>query len=212
MSTVGDADMWAPLFPDGLVTDIIALVMDGWQGFPKPRRDEREPRITGRFREHLRKEKGLRMLPFTIWPESSETDPDTGEETGRLDLRFLRGWREDVYFAIECKRLNVMNTKGSRSSLAGPYVEEGMMRFVSGKYARGLDKGGMLGYVMDGQVGDAIKFVDRAVRRRRPALFMRGRDGLSTSSVRECDTHVKETRHELSSREFVIHHLFVAVV
>ena len=53
-----------------------------------------------------------------------------------------------------CKRLNV---KGA--SLAREYVREGMMRFVTGKYSPELPIGGMIGYVMDGNVEAASRSV-----------------------------------------------------
>ena len=209
MAATGRVGMWAPLFAEELIPDIIELVLDGWASFSQPSGDELEVPITRRLREHLRKEKNLRRLPFSIWPESSETDPETGAEIGRIDLRFLHGWREGVYFAIECKRLNVVTESGRRKSLAGPYLREGMMRFLDGKYASGLDKGGMLGYVMDGKVAHAIRSVAKAINKRRVTLLMAKGTGLDRSSVKPDNPLVKETRHSLASGEFVIHHLYV---
>ena len=131
---------------------------------------------------------------------------------GRNDIRLTRhGDYEDIYFGIECKRLNVVSANGKRSSLAREYVEKGMMRFIEGKYAKGLDKGGMLGYVMDGKVTDAVNAVDIKVREFRKELRMHRANGLLSSSIRPSEKGVKETHHKVQANPFVIHHMFMAV-
>ena len=44
-------------------------------------------------------------------------------------------------------------------SLVDEYVKEGMQRFVDGTYSRHVQHGGMLGYVLDGDVARAMKNV-----------------------------------------------------
>jgi len=210
MEIASDPSLWSDLVPDRFMPQIIALVLDGWEAFDKPGRNEREVPITRRFCRCLCARKNAsRDLPFTIWHES-ELDDAAGRQVGRIDLRFCHGYREDVYFAFECKRLNVVNSPGRRRSLAAEYVQEGMMRYVEGKYAGGLDKGGMLGYVMDGDVPAAIGAVGRSITEQRAALNLRN-GGLELSSILPDDARVRETRHSFDSRRFVIHHIFVAV-
>ena len=84
------------------------------------------------------------------------------------------------------------------------------MRFVEGKYGRGLDKGGMLGYVMDGDVPSAVSAVAGVVARRRKELRLTD-GGLGRSAIRSDDSRLKETRHQLASGPFVIYHVFLAV-
>jgi hypothetical protein len=211
MGFSGDPSLWADLFPDYLIPEILDLVIDSWETFRKPVPDDLEVPITRRFRVHLQTQKAARRLPFHIVSESEELAPQAGDLLGRLDLRLIHGYREKVYFAFECKRLNVV-ADGKRSSLAGEYVDEGMARFVTGKYAAGLDKGGMLGYVMDGQIDDAITAVTKAVESRRSKLKMEAKATLSTSSLRPKKSQVKETRHLQDGKPFAIHHVFVPVV
>ena len=150
-----------------------------------------------------------RRLPFAIWWESPELDDERAVEKGRIDLRFSHGYREKVYFAVECKRLNVMSA-GKRRSLAMAYVEEGMMRFITGKYARSLDKGAMLGYVMDARVADAVEAVRHAVEPRRCQLQMPQRGSLVSSRFRSKAATVKETNHDVDEMAFLIYHIFVS--
>ncbi len=214
MSWAGDLSRWVGLFPDGLVPEIIDLVLDAWYAFPqpRPRPDDLENPITIRFCTHLRSHRTARNLPVNIDTECSEIDARQGRLAGRIDIRLTRhGDYEDIYFAIECKRLNVVSANGKRSSLAREYVDKGMMRFIEGKYAKGLDKGGMLGYVMDGKVTDAVNAVDIKVREFRKELRMHRANGLLSSSVRPSEKGVKETHHKVQANPFVIHHIFMAV-
>jgi len=210
MGYAGTADSWAALFPNDLVPKIIDLVLECWNTFHKPSADELEVPITRRFCVHLRGQKDRSRLPFNIVHESEELKEGSGELLGRIDLRLVHGFRDDVYFAIECKRLNVVSN-GKRSSLAGDYVEKGMMRFITGKYAGGLDKGGMLGYVMDGNVSDAIDSVKGAINSRSTDLAMPSGTSLSACAIRADLDHVKQTSHQLSGKMFFIYHLFVGL-
>jgi len=211
VATVGDASLWADLFPDHLIPNILGLVVKTWQSFQKPRPLDHEVPISRRFREALRKGKNLHELPFTIWPESPETDPGTGKEMARIDIRFLHGWREDVYFAFECKRLRIPYESGLQSN-TGEYVgANGMMRFITGKYGKGLTSGGMIGYVMDGNLRTAVPSVKKAIDKNRIDLCLVFGTGLTSSSMMPRNKIVKETRHDLATREFAIYHVFLAV-
>ena len=119
--------------------------------------------------------------------------------------------REDIYFCLECKRLNVVK-EGATRAYASEYVTHGMLRFVRGQYAAIVRQGGMLAYVMDSDLARAISNVDGAIARRRTELGMDGSDGLQPSSLRPDDSSARETVHlrqTASSQRFRIHHLFV---
>ncbi len=211
MAIIGNASLWADLFPDHLVPDILGLVVTTWQRFKKPQPNDLEVPITRRFREELVREKSNRELPFSIWPESSETDPETGKEIGRIDIRFLHGYREDVYFAFECKRLRVPYKSGIRSNASEYVGVDGMMCFITGKYGKALVSGGMIGYVMDSDVRTAIQSVKKAIHRNCTILCLVQNTGLSSCSIMSNEQIIKETRHNLTNRRFTIYHVFVAV-
>jgi hypothetical protein len=108
---------------------------------------------------------------FLIRYEDVEIDTDLAKETGRKDIVFFPANDEDIYFCLEAKRLNAL-VSGVRRALADEYVREGMQRFVDGKYARFVRHGGMLGYVLDGQIARAAKNVEENIRRRATDLRM----------------------------------------
>ena len=73
--------------------------------------------------------------------------------------------REDVYFCLECKRLNVIND-GQVRPYTSEYIIHGMLRFIRGQDAAQMRHGGMLGYVLDGNVEQAIENVTAPDHRR----------------------------------------------
>lgn len=212
MAFGGETAEWSDLFPDGLIPEVLKAILKCWDLVPRQLPNEHEVPITRRLREELRKEKNCRRLPFTVWPESSETDPITGKEVGRIDLRFLHGHREEVYLAFECKRLRIRGSGGGIQSNTSDYVgEDGMMRHLSGKYSSGLKDSGMIGYVMDGKVSEAKQAIRQALVKGAQRLWLLSGTGLEPSSCLAMDLRLAETQHECPDRLLRMHHVFLAV-
>ena len=85
MSVSGDPELWSDLVPDRFIPQIIALVLEGWETFEKPAKDDLEVPITMRFCCCLRGHKNQRRLPFTIWYELVELNAQSGSQLGRID-------------------------------------------------------------------------------------------------------------------------------
>ncbi|MCD6391915.1 MAG: hypothetical protein J7M40_00240 [Planctomycetes bacterium] len=206
MATNGDLDRWATSFPASLVPQIIKLVLDSWKKFKTSQ--THEVSITQEFFVLLNSNQESSRLPFLIDLEVILPNADGTRQKGRLDIRFIHGYRRKVYFSLECKRLRVSPPSGFKS-LANEYVTEGMFRYFNGQYAAGLDKGGMLAYVMDGKIDVAIDDVSRAIEKRCLDLNMGAEETLRRSSCLS-STEVRETRHNYGlSGEFVVYHVFV---
>jgi hypothetical protein len=208
---IGDAEIWADTFPEELIPRMLDLVISTWEPFAKPGPSDHEVPITQRFKHSLKQAKDFQRLPIRIEREPAEDDPLTGEELGRIDLKFLPAVsaREEVYFAFECKRLNVI-ANGTRRTLAAEYVTQGMMRFVAGQYASSVHNGGMIGYVLDGKGDEAITSVDQNVQLRRTDLQMPASAGLEQSSINPINRLMRESNHFLSTRPtFRLHHIFL---
>lgn len=199
-----DLSLWAARFPATLVPQVIQLVLDSWEVFSTTQTDE--VKITQEFSVVLNKNQQRSQLPFIIDQEITLLDEDGKEQIGRLDIRIIHGYIREVYFALECKRLRWKFPGGQFSSLAGEYVTEGMYRYFNGKYAQGLDKGGMLGYVMDDGIDNAIEDVRKAVEKRRTELHMKPHGTLCKSSIVN-SKQVKETVHK--DDKFTIYHVFL---
>ena len=210
MAIIGNADLWSNFFPNDLIPDILNMVLDVWNVFKDNCDETLEVPITKRFRSHLEQYKDLKMLPIRIDREAIVDDISTEKEIGRIDLRLTHGYRSEVYFAFECKRLNVVDKNSRTSSLAKEYVMNGMTRFVGSEpqYAIGLKQGGMIGYVMNGITDKAITAVNKQIKTHYIDLQMKSSKGLNPSS-RLFNSLLKESLHYLPSQEFIIHHVFL---
>ena len=206
MATTGNLDRWADSFPLSLVPQIIHLLLDSWENFITNK--THEVPITQEFFAVLDRNHEFLKLPFLIDLEVPLPSPDGTEILGRLDLRFIYGYRRKVYLSVECKRLRIHTSDGFKT-LSYEYVTEGMVRYFNRQYAQDLDKGGMLGYVMDGDCDGAVADVQKAIERQRLDLYMRENETLKASS---CITskQVKETLHKYGpTKRFTIYHVFL---
>jgi hypothetical protein len=211
MSIVGEPSNWVDLI-DSFVPDIIRLVIASWEGMSAPAADAKEDHISMDLCRMLRQNRSIRELPFQIFPQQVELDPAAGEDLGRLDISFHPHVpSEDIYFCLECKRLNVVRG-GQVRSYASEYVTFGVVRFVSGQYASKVRQGGMLAYVLDGDTARAIRNIENNLRERHVALGMEPPGGFQSSSIMIGDPRVMETRHrrDHEAGPFCLHHVFMA--
>jgi hypothetical protein len=202
---------WVNLI-DTLVPDILGLVIATWKSMPPPASDAREDPTTEELCRYLRKNKDASNLPLRINIQVVELDPAPDQDLGRMDIVFspmVPG--ESIYFCLECKRLNVVNGRRVRS-YATEYVLYGMMRFVRGQYSAAVRHGGMLGYVLNGNVSRAIKNVSGAIQTNHLNLGMEAPGEMRQSSILPSDSRIRETHHtrQHNSDLFQIHHIFVA--
>lgn len=200
-------DVWASRFPTTLIPQVLQLILDSWKPFRTIQTDE--VKITQEFHIVLNRNQKLSKLPFIIDPEIILLSKNGIEQIGRLDLRIIHGRIREVYFSFECKRLRWKFPGGRFDSLAGVYVTDGMYRYFNGQYTQDLDKGGMLGYVMDGEVSKSIEDVRKAIENRRSDLYMEQNGTLCNCSILSSG-QVKETFHKYGPNEkFTIYHIFL---
>ena len=127
-----------------------------------------------------------------------------------IDLAMIVGNDRRAYLAYECKKLNVLHTDGTRRSQAGRYVgEDGMMRFVTEKYAKDLPVGCMLGYVMDGDLQWAYGKVEAAMMAQTPTLGLQGRP-IPAPSIGVIQRFV--TQHKCNNRSLEMRHSLLPFV
>lgn len=211
MAFGGDTSQWADTFPDSLIPDVLQLILDGWERMPPAPSEAKEEATTRQLREILRQSRDLRGLPFSIWPESTETDPSCGREIGRIDLRFVHGYREEVHLAFECKRLYYAKSDGTRVANTSEYTgDDGMMCFVTGKYSRGLPHGGMIGYVLDGNVTKAKTAINKSIRKNSARLKLTSDPPLCASLYFPKENRIAESKHDIRSRTVTIFHVLLA--
>ena len=137
--------------------------------------------------------------PFTQLPNGAVTS------TGGVDFAFILDNDRSMYIAYECKRLNVRNG-GSRRSLATPYVNDGLMRFVREQYSEGLPFACMLGYVIDRDIPFARTQVWAAIDTNKTHV------GLSSGPTSISNLSIIErfiTMHDRSGGAIEVRHAFL---
>ena len=176
-----------------------------------PSSDAREVHISTALCRVLRQNREARSLMFQIDTQMVELDPAAGEDIGRLDISFRPLVPRGHYFCLECKRLNVVRD-GQTRSYASEYVVFGVARFVSGQYARRVRNGGMLAFVLNGDISSAIERVEDNLRSKHADLGMKAPGGFQPSTILVGDERVRETYHTRNSPgdPFCIHHIFMA--
>ncbi len=200
------------LFPAGFAGEVMALLLEVWDSFSRHPNVQWETRITALFRDALIAAHVAAGRAWFIELEAPITDPTYGTQLGRNDLRIYppnnRG--QTVFFVVECKRLRVTSPSGFQH-LADRYVEEGVQRFVDGQYAGNLPCGGMLGYVMDNRLDDALANVRAEIGARRAKLKIETQDPLQTPSSTLPDYRWSaDSHHRRADDKLCIHHLLVA--
>lgn len=172
------------LFPEGFNGEVMHLVWETWQHFSVKDQVRWENRITALFRDALIEAYVKAQRRWFITLEDPITDPNYGTELGRNDLRFYppENFGQTIFFTLECKRLRV-RTQSGFDHLSGEYVGSGLKRFSSDDhYSSGLPCGGMLGYVMDGQLDEAFASVKSEIEKRKQELKMKKKRPVRTPS------------------------------
>ena len=171
MKHVGSPSEWVNLL-DSLVPDILALVIASWEEILPLAADAKEDPTSETLCRHLRQGRDCCDLPFNVYSQLVELDPAAGEDQGRMDIVFAPMVpREYIYFCLECKRLNVADGDGVRP-YSSEYVRFGMLRFVSRQYSARVRNGGMIGFVLDGDIASAMANVLENIRARHAELGM----------------------------------------
>jgi hypothetical protein len=201
---------WADLI-DSMLPQVLNLVLESWEHMPPPAPNETENNITNALCRALMQNRTARGLMFQIRTQVVELDPMPREDLGRLDIAFIPLVpREDIYFCLESKRLNVVKDSTVRS-YASEYVRFGMMRFVTGQYSKMVKHGGMIGYVLDGNVPEAMANVEANIRERHKELCISPPVAFQPSTVLSSESRARETHHKRAHEGnlFRIHHLFM---
>jgi hypothetical protein len=207
---IGSPNHWVD-FIESQIQDILSVVIESWDQMAIPAPEALEDQITEALCRVIKRHRTARELPLQIHLQSIELEPVDVNNIGRMDIAFYPpAHREDIYFCLEAKRLNVVKD-GTVRSYASEYVRLGMMRFITGQYGKLARSGGMIGYVVDGRILHAIANVAQNIRNQRKLLEMTAPGEFLLSTILAGETRLRETHHTRrhDSSAFRIHHLFM---
>ena len=208
----GEARSFGVLSPKRYIPIILISILWAGENLRKKTANDLEDWISRRLYWRL-----IRIYPFRdgpldirLQPEIVSVDSDENAPAGKIDFVVSCGLGAEIYFAIEAKRLRVRSTSGKMDAGNDDYVNDGMMRFVSGQYAPFMSTGAMLGYVYDRDINKARSGVAGYIKGRGKELKLTSPKQLTRASILP-DKAIYETRHGLNKRSFLIYHIFLAV-
>lgn len=192
----GDLNAWLPQFR-GLEERIAEAVEVAWPICIAPLQSKKnalthEDHITEHLVQSLIRAKrvpGRIIYQYTLLAENADGNVSA---PSNIDFVLTIGDDEDVYLACECKRLNVPYHTGVRG-LVGEYVNEGLMRFVTGQYSRGLPLAMMLGYVMNAKTDLARRGVRRIMALRSTTIGLQSERDAPSAAGRPVRFHTTHT-------------------
>lgn len=147
---------------DALVLELLVKALETWRALGWQRFDDREANCTIQVFRHAVACQGatraLRILRIDLeWHQPTREmllGLESAEGMTRPDMRLTVG---RASWIIECKRLKLSDNLPRR------YVEEGMMRFVDGRYGGSALAGAMLGYVVADEPAEIVGAINLAV-------------------------------------------------
>jgi hypothetical protein len=146
-----------------IIEDVVATVLDlitmAWPCIRQDKRvqpTDKEDDITDQLRWEMVKEKKRRhpQPQLVFLRETQRDDADKQYPRGLIDVYVGYSFDETEYFAMECKRIDDRHETPARK-----YIEDGVCRFVIGKYSPGHPYGAMIGYVTEGTPETAAEFL-----------------------------------------------------
>ncbi|MBN1690944.1 MAG: hypothetical protein JW901_07975 [Dehalococcoidia bacterium] len=143
----------------------------------------------------------------TFRPHSQKED-ESGKTSSRgnpptIDFCFRAGWDRLVYFGAECKLIEATN-----KTLCNEYVENGVCRYIEGKYGAKFPEGAMIGFVRQTPCADvAVELQTRIVALDNASGFDR------TNLLAPFEDHyVSKHNRAKGISPFTIHHLLFLFV
>jgi hypothetical protein len=172
MASAGGGYLGIPYFPisELYVREALAILVAGWTRLRTKRLvtpDLAEDNITAYLSDEMKNAQRGGVSDIINWDPQvgTQSNPQNPLEIFKIDIKFRWGQYpndNDRYLAAEAKKL-----RGKGYSLAGDYVEEGVMRFVTARYGRGHNYGIMMGYVVVPSLSTAISRVKQAMDKRK---------------------------------------------
>ncbi len=117
-----------------------------------------------------------------------------------------------VYFAWECKLVGDKRLERRCSNLVSEYVTEGIVRFIDGKYSAEVASGGMLGYVLIGDIGNIVADINQSIisKRRRRHLSVADQMRQSKSVGNFHHVYLSQHRRRSGGKAISLYHLFLS--
>lgn len=137
----------------------------------------------------------IRLIPYTQYPD--DTLKKKRGKAPAIDFCF-RAWnKSEGYFGAECKRL-----RSDQAVLIQEYVDNGVKRYIEGKYGSKSTVSAMVGYVQEGTISDIVDML-------KPVMTPTNLEENLIRAILEKNPQYKSVHiRDLDSKTIVLHHLF----
>jgi hypothetical protein len=166
----------------------------------KVKEDWQEDKITRellfRIQVHVQKN-GVNAFPTHQYPLFLKT-PKKGRPP-TIDFVFRKGYDESPYFGFECKIVD-----DRKSSSVRDYIDEGMKRFLSGKYAAAEKLGGMIAYLLNREVETCVLKINELIKKE-----MGSTASLTRFAIDVDFNEIFRSIHARSNIDFTLYHIFM---
>ena len=217
MTFIGGTRSLGKLGPElaAIKPDVIATILDitirAWPeviASMKVDRRSHEKQITNELRWKMVDEKNRRTPPHNLrFAREEQSDlPDGSRKGGHIDISVGYSYVETEYFAIECKKVTDRDKKRAKY-----YIDEGVYRFVRGKYSLGHSHASMIGFVCGGTCADSARLIESMINSHNVAdthltrEWQREPDLCSSPDLYSTMHRQTETTHDIT-----LLHLFLA--
>lgn len=141
-------------------------------------------------------------IPDTIIPYHEKIDRANAKDIGKpptIDFCFRHRWVKETYLGFECKRLAEGN-----NHLYKEYIENGLWRYLQGKYCAHGSTGSLIGYVISGGLAIIEQNVKARVDKERALKAMTEAFPVHAFKEHYVSMHLRER----GLSPFCVHHLF----
>jgi hypothetical protein len=141
-------------------------------------------------------------VPVGVVPMNQKIDRTLSKNRGRpptIDFCFRHIWIKETFFGFECKILAEGNAR-----LSQEYVDDGLRRYVEGKYCSTGSAGAMVGYIKSGNLAAVIEDVKMRVDKEKLVTCMLQSFSIGMFKEHYASTHAREK----GLSQFCVHHLF----
>ena len=136
------------------------------------------------------------------------------EHGGSYDFKIQHSSWRDKYFTFECKNLDTTSTSSITSSI-NEYVynkskpDGGVYRYIIGKYAKNLNFGGMIGFIIKGETDKIIKQIIEKLRQvsNNNVGKLTGKSIICNSIENNKNTF--DSIHLIEKKFFTLHHIMM---
>lgn len=178
-------------------------------------RKKTKPQIENRIAQYIRRYLEKDRFFSANFDVVGENRNDDSEKEGFYDITTLntywveKGTNNKVRFHFECKNLD------KTQDLVNKYVcynkgysvfDGGVYRYFNGKYAQSLNFGGMIGFVLDGEIAD---LKDKIIKKLNDKFDIEpeGNIVFVTDNSIEGNEFTFNSTHRRKNKDFLIHHL-----